>query len=68
MAEAVRQPPAVGGEQVFTRRASGLIRTAGTYDVFIFNIGLISVGIAVALNQLIGPAFYPGANVALSSL
>jgi amino acid transporter len=54
--------------QVFTRRASGLIRTAGTYDVFIFNIGLISVGIAVALNQFIGPAFYPGSNIALSSL
>jgi basic amino acid/polyamine antiporter, APA family len=68
MAEAVRQPASVGGDQVFTRRASGLIRTAGTYDVFIFNIGLISVGIAVALNQFIGPAFYPGGNVALSSL
>ncbi len=56
------------GDQVFTRKASGLIRSAGSFDVFIFNIGLISVGIAVALNQLIGPAFYPGANVALSSL
>lgn len=55
-------------DQVFTRKASGLIRSAGSFDVFIFNIGLISVGIAVALNQLIGPAFYPGANVALSSL
>jgi amino acid transporter len=53
---------------VFVRRSSGLIRAAGTYDVFIFNIGLISVGIAVALNQLIGPALYPGANIALSSL
>lgn len=56
------------GAEVFTRRASGLIRTAGTYDVFIFNIGLISVGIAVALNQYLGPAFYPGANIAVSSL
>lgn len=60
--------PAASGQQVFTRRASGLIRTAATYDVFIFNIGLISVGIAVALNQFLGPAFYPGANIALSSL
>lgn len=68
MAQAVQEPSGRGGDQVFTRRASGLIRTAGTYDVFIFNIGLISVGIAVALNQFIGPAFYPGANVALSSL
>lgn len=56
------------GVEIFTRRASGLIKSAGTYDVFIFNLGLISVGIAVALDQYLGPAFYPGANVALSSL
>ena len=68
MAEAVQQPAAVGGEQVFTRRASGLIRTAGTYDVFIFNIGLISVGIAVALDQYLGPSLYPGANIVVSTL
>lgn len=68
MAETASGAASVSGEQVFTRRASGLIRTAATYDVFIFNIGLISVGIAVALNQFLGPAFYPGANVALSSL
>lgn len=68
MATAPSQSAPPSGAQVFTRRASGLIRTAGTYDVFIFNIGLISVGIAVALNQFLGPSFYPGANVALSSL
>lgn len=37
-------------------------------DVFIFNIGLISIGIGVAYNQLFGPAFYPGADIAVSSL
>ncbi|MBA2311808.1 MAG: APC family permease [Actinobacteria bacterium] len=68
MAQTTEPASAGSAQQVFTRRSSGLIRTAGTYDVFIFNIGLISVGIAVALNQFIGPAFYPGANVALSSL
>jgi amino acid transporter len=58
----------VGAEDVFVRKSSGLIRAAGTYDVFIFNIGLISVGIAVALDQLYGPSLYPGANVAISTL
>lgn len=68
MAEATPQAVPTTGEQVFVRRASGLIRTAGTWDVFIYNLGLISVGIAVILNQFFGPAFYPGANVALSTL
>jgi amino acid transporter len=55
-------------DEVFVRRSSGLLRTAGAYDVFIFNVGLISVGIAVAFNQFIGPSTYPGSNVAVSSL
>jgi basic amino acid/polyamine antiporter, APA family len=55
-------------DDVFVRRSSGLLRTAAPYDVFIFNIGLISVGIAVAFNQFIGPSTYPGSNVAVSSL
>ncbi len=53
---------------VFSRKASGLIRVAGAWDVFIFNIGLVSVGIAIALNQYYGPSLYPGAAVWLSSL
>lgn len=68
MAEAASQATPTTGEQVFVRRASGLIRTAGTWDVFIYNIGLISIGIAVILNQFFGPAFYPGANMAMSTL
>lgn len=68
MDEAVPQVTPTTADQVFVRRASGLIRTAGTLDVFIYNIGLISVGIAVILNQFFGPAFYPGANMALSTL
>ncbi len=60
--------PAPEAGQVFLRQASGLVRTAAPYDVFIFNIGLISVGIAVALDQLLGPGLYPGASVAWSSV
>jgi amino acid transporter len=53
---------------VFSRTASGLVRVAGSWDVFIFNVGLVSVGIAVAYNQFYGPSLYPGAAVWLSTL
>jgi hypothetical protein len=41
---------------------------AGSADVFIYNMGLVSVGIAIALNQYYGPSLYPGAGVWLSTL
>ncbi len=55
-------------EQAFLRKSSGLVRSAGATDVFFFNLGLISVGIAIALDQLYGPAFYPGGSVAGASV
>ena len=60
---------APGAERgVFSRPASGLIRVAGSSDVFIFNVGLVSIGIAIAFNQLYGPSLYPGAAPWLSTL
>lgn len=56
------------GAGVFSRPASGLIRVAGSLDVFIFNVGLVSIGIAIAFNQLYGPSLYPGAAPWLSTL
>jgi amino acid transporter len=56
------------GAGVFSRPASGLVRVAGTLDVFIFNVGLVSIGIAIAFNQLYGPSLYPGAAPWLSTL
>lgn len=56
------------GAGVFSRPASGLVRVAGSTDVFIFNVGLVSIGIAVAFNQLYGPSLYPGAAPWLSTL
>lgn len=54
----------IGGEQrIFLRKASGLIRTASTGDTFIYNIGLVSVGLGVASILFYGPAFYPGGNL-----
>lgn len=64
----------VGGQQapsapgVFSRQASGLIRVGSSIDVFIYNIGLVSVGIAIAFNQLYGPSLYPGAQPWVSTL
>src|SRR5947208_15895966 len=55
-------------EQAFLRKSSGLVRSAGAADVFFFNLGLIIVGIAIALDQLFGPAFYPGGSVAGASV
>jgi amino acid transporter len=58
-----------GGEQrVFLRKASGLIRTAGTFDTFVFNIGLISVGLGVGTTLYYGPAFYPGGDLVWASV
>ena len=53
---------------VFSRQASGLIRVGSSIDVFIYNIGLVSVGIAIAFNQLYGPSLYPGAQPWVSTL
>lgn len=50
-------------EGVFLRKASGLIKTAGTLDVFIYNMGLVSVGIGLGTMLLYGPAVYYGANM-----
>jgi amino acid transporter len=58
----------LAGPGVFSRPASGLIRVAGSADVFIYNVGLVSVGIAIALNQYYGPSLYPGAGVWLGTL
>ncbi len=58
-----------GGEQrIFLRKASGLIRTAGTFDTFVYNIGLVSVGLGVGTIMLYGPAFYPGGDLLLACI
>lgn len=55
---------ATGGEnRIFLRKASGLIRTASGLDTFIYNLGLVSVGLGVASIMLYGPAFYPGGDL-----
>src|SRR3990170_7787488 len=60
--------PSSASPGVFSRPASGLIRVAGASDVFIFNVGLVSIVIAIAFNQFFGPSLYPGVAVWLSTL
>lgn len=55
-------------QRIFLRKASGLVRSASAFDTFIFNIGLISVGIGVGLLMYYGAAYYPNANLWLGSL
>jgi len=57
------QDAGAGEKRIFLRKASGLIRTAGTLDTFIYNIGLVSVGLGVGTIMLYGPAFYAGGDL-----
>ena len=53
--------------RTFTRKATGLVRQAGIFDVLVYNVNFISVGLMVALMVLIIPS-YAGGNIYLSLL
>jgi amino acid transporter len=57
-----------GGQRIFLRKASGLIRTAGLADVLIYDIGVVSIGLGVASAMLYGPGLYPGGNLVWATL
>ena len=54
--------------EVFVRKASGLVRTAGVWDVLAYNINFTSIGLLLVFLFLFGPAFYPGINMAWSAV
>jgi amino acid transporter len=54
--------------EVFVRRASGLVRTAGTLDVLAYNVNFISIGLLLTFMLLLMPGLYPGVNMYLSTL
>ena len=56
------------GERVFLRKASGLIKTASNTDVFIYDIGLVSIGLGLGFMLLFGPAIYLGGNLYVGTL
>lgn len=57
-----------GAPGVFERRATGLVREAGTIDTLIYNINFVSLGLMAALVFLFSSAFYPGANLYLTAI
>jgi basic amino acid/polyamine antiporter, APA family len=48
-----------GDKRIFLRKASGLIRTASLMDTFIYDVGVVSIGLGVGSMLYYGPAFYP---------
>ena len=50
-------------KRIFLRKASGLIRTASGTDTFIYNLGVVSIGLGVGSMLFYGPAFYPTGNL-----
>lgn len=53
---------------IFLRPASGLVKAVGLWDVFIYNVGLISLGIGVAYTQRYGPAYYSAGSIVVATL
>jgi basic amino acid/polyamine antiporter, APA family len=53
--------PATGQVQVFTRRASGLVRVMSPYSAFAYNI--LNIGVIFPWVYITTLAVYPGANV-----
>lgn len=47
----------------FERRATGLVREAGTSDVVIYNLNFVGIGLMAAFVFLYATVYYPGANL-----
>ena len=47
----------------FQRQATGLVREAGTWSTFIYNVNFISIGLMMMFVLQLEPAFYPGGNM-----
>lgn len=58
----------VVGERVFLRRASGLIKSASNTDVFVYDIGLVSIGLGLGFLLFFGPAVYLGGSLYVGTL
>jgi amino acid transporter len=52
-----------GDVQVFTRQATGLTKSIGTLDTFVYNVNNQNIGIGVAFILLFVPGFYVGADL-----
>ncbi len=50
------------------RQATGLVREAGLWDVLVYNVNFISIGLMAAFLFSVTIPFYPGVNVYLNQL
>src|SRR4029077_5730417 len=48
---------------IFLRQSSGLVKAAGLADVFIFNVGIISIGIGILYVQRFAPSYYVNGSI-----
>lgn len=54
--------------RAFERQATGLVRQAGWWDVLVYNLNFISIGLMAAFLFSVTVPFYPGANLYLNEL
>lgn len=54
--------------QTFERKATGLVRAAGTWDVLVYNVNFVSIGLMAVLVFLYSTVYYPGANLYVMAL
>jgi len=47
----------------FERKATGLVREAGTWSTLIYNINFVSIGLMMMFVIQLEPSFYPGGNM-----
>jgi len=59
---------ATASDRVFLRKASGLIKTASNTDVFIYDIGLVSIGLGLGFLLFFGPAAYLGGSLFVATI
>jgi APA family basic amino acid/polyamine antiporter len=52
----------------FERKATGLVREAGWWDVLVYNVNFISIGLMAAFLFTVTIPFYPGVNVYVNEL
>lgn len=57
-----------GGEKVFLRQSTGLVRLMGTTDALIYNTMITTIVLGAALTYLWVPYAFPGANIPLGLL
>jgi basic amino acid/polyamine antiporter, APA family len=57
-----------GAPMAFERQATGLVREAGWWDVLVYNLNFISIGLMAAFLFSVTVPFYPGVNVYLNEL